>query len=245
MLDILVVEDNREIGKILADFLRKEHYVVSVAETGEKALELFERYGAKLVILDLMLPGIDGFAVCSRIRESSNAHILIASAKTQKEDKLKGLNLGADDYIDKPYDMDILLAKIHGIFKRKYAMEEIICEDLKLNTVAQTVYLRRGERNKEEKHGTADGGQMQEKEQTDWKLVETTAKEFELLRLLVENRGVTLSKEYLFRTIWGSDSESEMQTLTVHIKWLRQKLEQDPKYPVHIITEWGTGYRFE
>lgn len=226
MLDIIVVEDNKEIGRLLADFLRKERYMVSVAETGEKALDIFERYGAKLVILDLMLPGMDGFAVCSKIRERSNAHILISSAKTQKEDKLKGLNLGADDYIDKPYDVDILLAKINGIFKRKYAMEEIVCDDLKLNTVTQTVYRSQN---------------------TDscWMKIETTAKEYELLKLLMENRGVTLKKEYLFRTIWGSDSESELQTLTVHIKWLRQKLEKDPKHPAHIITEWGMGYRFE
>ena len=226
MLDIIVVEDNIEIGRLLADFLRKERYMVSVAETGEKALDIFERYGAKLVILDLMLPGMDGFAVCSKIRERSNAHILISSAKTQKEDKLKGLNLGADDYIDKPYDVDILLAKINGIFKRKYAMEEMVCDDLKLNTVTQTVYRSQN---------------------TDscWMKIETTAKEYELLKLLMENRGVTLKKEYLFRTIWGSDSESELQTLTVHIKWLRQKLEKDPKHPAHIITEWGMGYRFE
>ena len=228
MLDIIVVEDNKEIGKVLSDFLQKEHYTVSVVETGEKAIALFERYGAKLVILDLMLPGIDGFAVCSKIRESSNAHILIASARTQKEDKLKGLNLGADDYIDKPYDVDILLAKINGIFKRKYAKEEIVCDNIKLNTVTQTVYLAIG----------------MEPDRS-WQQVETTTKEFELLKLLMENRGVTLKKEYLFRTIWGSDSESEMQTLTVHIKWLRHKIEKDPKHPVHIITEWGTGYRFE
>ena len=228
MLDIIVVEDNKEIGKLLFDFLQKEHYTVSVVETGEKAIALFERYGAKLVILDLMLPGIDGFAVCSRIRESSNAHILIASARTQKEDKLKGLNLGADDYIDKPYDVDILLAKINGIFKRKFSQEEMISGDIKLNTVMQTVYLAIGT-----------------EPERSWQPVETTAKEFELLKLLMENQGVTLKKEYLFHTIWGSDSESEMQTLTVHIKWLRHKIEKDPKHPVHIITEWGTGYRFE
>ena len=99
MLDILIVEDNKEIGGLLETFLRKENYVVSVADSGEKAIKLFEAYGAKLVILDLMLPGIDGFAVCSKIRETSNAHILIASAKTEKDDKLKGLNLGADDYM--------------------------------------------------------------------------------------------------------------------------------------------------
>ena len=220
MLDILIVEDNKEIGGLLQAFLQKENYAVSVAETGEKALDLFERYGAKLVILDIMLPGMDGFSVCSKIREDSNAHILVASAKTDKEDKLKGLNLGADDYIEKPYDIDILIAKINGIFKRKYAQEIITCGNLKLNTVSQTL-------------------------QVDDKDVVVTAKEFELLKLLIENKGVTLKKEYLFSTIWGSDSESELQTLTVHIKWLREKIEKDPKKPDHIITVWGVGYRFD
>ena len=125
-MDILIVEDNKEIGKLLETFLRKENYIVSVAESGEKAMRLFEMYGAKVVILDIMLPGIDGFAICSKIRETSNAHILIASARTDKDDKLKGLNLGADDYIEKPYDIDVLIAKINGIFKRKYARETIV-----------------------------------------------------------------------------------------------------------------------
>ncbi len=220
MLDILIVEDNKEIGELLQTFLRKENYAVSVAETGEKALELFERYGAKLVILDIMLPGMDGFSVCSKIRESSNAHILVASARTEKDDKLKGLNLGADDYIEKPYDVDILIAKINGIFKRKYAQDIIVEGNLKLNNVNQSLMV--GERE-----------------------VVVTAKEFELLKLMIENKGVTLKKNYLFDTVWGSDSESELQTLTVHIKWLREKIENDPKKPEHIITVWGVGYRFE
>lgn len=220
MLDILIVEDNKEIGALLCDFLRKENYVVSVAEDGEKAMQLYERYGAKLIVLDIMLPGMDGFAICSKIRETSNAHILIASAKTGKEDKLKGLNLGADDYIEKPYDIDILMAKIKGIFKRKYAQEEIRIGNLKLNTVSHTL-------------------------QVDDSTVDMTEKEFELLKLFMENPGVTLKKEYIFNTIWGSDSDSEMQTLTVHIKWLREKIEEDTKKPKHIMTEWGVGYRFE
>lgn len=123
------------------------------------------------MVLDIGLPGLDGFSVCSRIRETSNTHILIASAKTGKESTLKGLQIGADDYISKPFDVDILIAKINGIFKRKYVREEIICNNLKLNTVTQT--------------------------------------------------------------------------LTVHIKWLREKTEKDPKKPEHIITVWGTGYRYE
>lgn len=220
MLDILIVEDNKEIAGLLCDFLRREHYIVSVAENGEHAMELYEKYGAKLILLDIMLPGMDGFAVCSKIREKSNTHILIASAKTEKNDKLKGLNLGADDYIEKPYDIDILLAKIRGIFKRKYALEEIVEGNLRLNTVNHTLWVN-------------------EKE------IDVTIKEFELLKLLIQNKNVTLKKEYLFHTIWGSDSDSEQQTLTVHIKWLREKVEEDPKKPRHIITEWGVGYRFE
>lgn len=220
MLDILIVEDNREIGSLLGDFLRKENYVVSIADTGEKALDIYERYGAKMIILDIMLPGIDGYAVCSKIRENSNTHILIASARTDKEDKLKGLNIGADDYIEKPYDIDILLAKIRGIFKRKYAIEEIVEGNIRLNTVARTLTV-------------------------DEKSVEVTDKEFELLRLLIENKNSTLKKEYIFNTVWGSDSESEIQTLTVHIKWLREKIEKNPGKPEHIITAWGVGYRFE
>lgn len=220
MPDIIIVEDNKEIGTLLCDFLRRENYTVSLADTGEKALSIFEQYGAKLLVLDIGLPGLDGFSVCSRIRETSNTHILIASAKTDKESTLKGLQIGADDYISKPFDVDILIAKINGIFKRKYAREEIICNKLKLNTVTQTL--------------TVDG-----------KAVSVTEKEFQLLRLLVENKGITLKKDYLFNSVWGSDSESEPQTLTVHIKWLREKTEKDPKKPEHIITVWGTGYRYE
>ena len=220
MLDILIVEDNAEIATLLCDFLRRENYMVSVANTGEKAIDIYEKYGAKLILLDIMLPGLDGFAVCSRIRESSNAHILIASARTEKNDKLKGLNLGADDYIEKPYDIDILIAKIRGIFKRKYGQSEIVEGNIRLNTVQQSIYV--------------DGQKK-----------EVTEKEFELLKLLIENKNVTMKKEYLFNTVWGSDSDSEIQTLTVHIKWLREKIEEEPKKPKHIITEWGVGYRFE
>ncbi|MBQ7765853.1 MAG: response regulator transcription factor [Lachnospiraceae bacterium] len=220
MLDIIIVEDNKEIGTLLCDFLRKENYAVSIADTGEKALALYEKYGAKLIVLDIMLPGMDGFAVCSKIRETSNTHILIASAKVEKNDKLKGLNLGADDYIEKPYDIDILIAKIKGIFKRKYGQEEIVEGNLRLNTVQQSLFV--------------DGQKK-----------DITEKEFELLKLLIENKNVTMKKEFLFNTVWGSDSDSELQTLTVHIKWLREKIEEEPKKPKHIITEWGVGYRFE
>lgn len=219
MLDILLVEDNKELADLLCDFLRAENYTVSVAESGEKALQLYQRYGARLLVLDVMLPGMDGFAVCTKIREESNTPILVVSAKTEKDDKLTGLLAGADDYIEKPYDIDILLAKIAGIFKRRYAQDEVISGDLRLNKAGRTVYK----------------GEQQ---------LSVTVKEFDLLLCLVENQGKVLNKEYLFRKIWGSDSFSEQQTLTVHIKWLREKIEADPKHPVRIQTVWGVGYKF-
>ena len=220
MVDILIVEDNKEISSLLKDFLVKENYIVSVAETGEKALSLYEKYGARLVLLDIMLPGIDGFNICSKIRENSNTPIFILSAKIGKEDKLNGIILGADDYIEKPVDIDILLAKIKGIFKRRYDIDKIVEGNLTLNIATQKLTVE----NKE---------------------YELTTKECELLKILIENKNTTLKKEYLFNTIWGSDSDTEFQSLTVHIKWLREKIEEDPKNPKHILTVWGTGYRFE
>ncbi|MBQ4284015.1 MAG: response regulator transcription factor [Lachnospira sp.] len=219
MTDILIVEDNKELSMLLRDFLEAEGYVVSVADSGEKALHLYEKYGARLVVLDIMLPGMDGFAVCARIRENSDTPILIVSAKVDKEDKLNGLILGADDYIEKPYDIDILIAKIRGIFKRRLALDEISSDNLVLNRADRTV-------------------------KKDGKPVDMTAKEFELLELFIENKGKVLNKDYIFNRIWGSDSFSEQQTLTVHIKWLRQKIEEEPKNPQRIQTVWGVGYKF-
>lgn len=219
MTDILIVEDNKEIAELLCDFLRNENYTVSVAETGEKALALYQRYGARLIVLDVMLPGVDGFAVCQEIRRESNVPIIIVSAKGEKDDKLNGLILGADDYIEKPYDIDLLLAKIGGIFKRRYASDEIDEGNLRIDRLNRTAYK--------------DGARL-----------EMTAKEFELLLLLAENKGRALGKEFIFNRIWGSDCFSEMQTLTVHIKWLRQKIEDDPKEPRRLLTVWGVGYKF-
>ena len=219
MTDILVVEDNIEMGTLLCDFLKAEGYSVNHCADGESALTAFES-GARLVVLDVMLPNLDGFGVCKKIRETSNAPIIIVSAKTEKDDKLNGLILGADDYIEKPYDIDILLAKIKGIFARRYNSDVLSDGFLKIDRSKRTVC------------------------KGDY-LLDLTQKEFDLLSLLVENTGKTLSKDFLFNKIWGFDSFSEPQTLTVHIKWLRQKIEANPKKPEHIVTVWGVGYRYE
>ena len=220
MVDILIVEDNRELCGLLCEFLRTEGYLVSTADTGEKALSLYEKYGARLVLLDINLPGIDGFAVCKRIREKENTPIIILTARCDREDKLNGIVLGADDYIEKPYDIDILTAKIKGIFKRRLAIDNLSDGGITLD-FAQNTVMKNGRQ------------------------ISVTAKEFELLHLLIANKGQTMNKNLLFDRIWGADSESELQTLTVHIKWLREKIEDDPKNPVHILTVWGKGYRWE
>lgn len=219
MVDILIVEDNEELARLLRSFLLDAHYTVCIAKSGEEALQIYGQCPAKLVVLDIMLPGMDGFAVCKSIREASDTPILIISAKNQKEDQLSGILLGADDYIEKPYDIDILLAKISNIFKRRYAQDALVDNGLRLDKIRRTV--------------SKDGA-----------VLELTAKEFELLRLLMENKGKVMRKEYLFNKVWGIDSFSEPQTLTVHVKWLRQKIEDDPKHPKRIVTVWGVGYQY-
>ena len=219
MVDILLVEDNAEICDLLADFLRAENYTVSIAKNGEKALSLYEKYGARLVLLDINLPGMDGFSVCEKMRKNDNIPIMILTARTDRDDKLNGILLGADDYIEKPFDIEILIAKIKGIFKRRLAQDIISDGDITLNISNGTV----------QKNG---------------ELISFSAKEFELLQILMQNKGQTLSKEFLFDHVWGIDSGSEMQTLTVHIKYLREKIEDDPKDPQKIITVWGKGYRW-
>lgn len=220
MADIIVVEDNVELGELLSDFLRAEGYDVYLAESGEEGLEIYNSEGAKLVILDVMLPGMDGFGVCCRIREQDNTPILMLSARGGKEDKLNGLLQGADDYMEKPYDIDLLLAKVQGIFKRRYSLDEIIEGNLRLKKKERRIYLEDRE-------------------------IPVTAREFDLLLYLMENKGKVIPKEELFSKIWGFDSESEPQTLTVHIRWLREKLEKNPQKPERILTVWGIGYRFE
>lgn len=219
MADILIVEDNEELAGLLRDFLQAEGYSCETARSGEKAIQRWEENPARLIVLDIMLPGMDGFAVCQKIRENCDVPILIVSARTAKDDKLNGLILGADDYIEKPYDIDIMIAKIKGIFKRRYSVDEISDGDIRLNRADRTAYK-------------AD------------KKLDLTAKEFDLLLLFLENKGKVLKKEYLFHQIWGLDSFSEPQTLTVHIKWLRKKLEEDPGSPKRILTVWGVGYQF-
>lgn len=224
MIDILLVEDEMELAILMRDFLENHGYVVKWVSTGEEAVDYVTNHRVKLVLLDIMLPGIDGFSVCSSIREKGNIPILIISARIGREDKLNGFTLGADDYIEKPVDIDLLLAKIGAVLQRAYQVESekelIVSGELTVDKIKRQVLLK-------------------------GKPVELNTKEYELLLLLVRNPRKTLHKDYIFGEIWGADCFSENQTLTVHIKMLRKKLEQEPKNPQRIQTVWGVGYRYE
>ncbi|MDF2590261.1 MAG: transcriptional regulator [Anaerocolumna sp.] len=224
MTDILIIEDNLELAVILGDFLSRDGYTLMHVDSGEKALAYLRENTVKLVLLDICLPGMDGFGVCQTIRATLNIPILIMSAKVEKSDKLAGLELGADDYIEKPFDIDILLAKIKANLRRSYDRKEssklLIDGNITIDLDATCVYFKSF-------------------------LLETTIKEYELLKIFLENPGKTLRKEWLFNKVWGVDSFSEPSTLTVHINKLREKIEETPKQPKRIITVWGVGYKYE
>ncbi len=224
MVDILIIEDNIELGTLLKDFLKREGYTTYHAQSGEEGMRSLSLESVKLVLLDIMLSNLDGFGVCRMIREKGNTPIIIMSAKIDKEDKLAGLELGADDYIDKPFDIDILLAKIRGLLWRSYGAKE----------QQQILYDGNIEINKTAMSVKKDGEKLT-----------MTLKEYELLVLFLENEGKTLQKDWLFNKVWGLDSFSEPSTLTVHINKLRDKIEVNPKKPERIVTVWGVGYKYE
>lgn len=224
MVDILIIEDNIELGTLLKDFLKREGYTTYHAHSGEEGMQYLSFESAKLILLDIMLPNLDGFGVCRMIREKRNTPIIIMSAKIDKEDKLAGLELGADDYIEKPFDIDILLAKIKGLLWRSYDAKEqqqiIYDGNIEINKTAMSV-------------------------KKDSEKLAMTLKEYELLVLFLENAGKTLQKDWLFNKVWGLESFSEPSTLTVHINKLRDKIEVNPKKPERIVTVWGVGYKYE
>lgn len=223
MTDILLVEDNDELTGLLKAFLVDSGYSVLRADRGEAAVRYARRGSVRLMILDIMLPGMDGFAVCRAVRAEQNVPILIMSAKSEKQDKLMGYELGADDYMEKPVDPEILTAKVNAILQRTEGSKEaavISSGEITVDQETRTAYLKN-------------------------RPLELNVKEYELLLLFVQNAGKTLRKEYIFGKVWGADSFSESQTLTVHVKMLRGKIETCPREPRRIVTVWGVGYRYE
>ncbi|MFV0362928.1 MAG: response regulator transcription factor [Suipraeoptans sp.] len=223
-MDILLVEDNRELAQLLVMFLEKEKYRVKHVRTGEEALRYLDENEVQILILDIMLAGeIDGFTVCTKVREKNAMPILIISAISERDDQLTGYRLGADDFIEKPIDSDILVAKVNAQMARINSKEKrnyLVSGDLILDNDKRTLVINDKE-------------------------ISLNIKEQELLNLFILNKGKTLHKEYIFNEIWGVGSFSENQTLTVHINMLREKIEQNPRKPKRIHTIWGVGYRYE
>ena len=225
MTRILIVEDEESYSEPLAYMLKKEGYEAVVAATGPEGIDTFERGGADLVLLDVMLPGMSGVDVCRELRSRSSVPIIMLTAKDSEIDKVVGLEMGADDYVTKPYSGRELLARIKAVLRRRGEVEAGESDELVVGPVAMDV----------ERHVVTVGG----------KGVAMPLKEFELLEMLMRNEGRVLTRMQLIDRVWGSDYVGDTKTLDVHIKRLRAKIEPDPGSPQHILTVRGLGYKLE
>ncbi|AHI01730.1 response regulator transcription factor [Kutzneria viridogrisea] len=225
MTRVLIVEDEESFADPLAFLLRKEGFTAAVAITGQEALEEFDRNGADIVLLDLMLPGMSGTDVCKALRQRSAVPVIMVTARDSEIDKVVGLELGADDYVTKPYSARELIARIRAVLRRGGESEELLPQVLEAGPVRMDV----------ERHVvTVDGGE-----------VSLPLKEFDLLEYLLRNVGRVLTRGQLIDRVWGADYVGDTKTLDVHVKRLRSKIEPDPSAPQHLVTVRGLGYKFE
>lgn len=224
---ILIVEDERNMAELEKDYLQVNGFKIDIEETGRKALKKALKIEYNMVILDIMLPDIDGFEVCKKIREKKDIPILFVSAKTDDIDKIRGFGLGADDYITKPFSPSELVARVKAHLAR---YDRLVGKDNKENDILKVREL--------EIDRTARRAFVQGKEIT------LTSKEFNLLTFLAAHPNRVFSKEELFQKIWGMKSVGESATVTVHIKKIREKIEGDVGKQGYIETIWGIGYRF-
>lgn len=228
MSKILIVEDEEAIADLEKDYLELSDFEVTIENTGDKGLETALSDNFDLVILDLMLPGVDGFEVCKRIREEKNIPIIMVSAKKDDIDKIRGLGLGADDYMTKPFSPSELVARVKAHMAR---YDRLVGSNQKVNDIIE---IRGLKIDKTARRVYVDGEERI-----------FTTKEFDLLTFLAENPNHVYSKEELFREIWDMDSIGDIATVTVHIKKIREKIEYDTAKPQYIETIWGIGYRFK
>ncbi len=226
MAKILIIEDEKSIAELEKDYLELSHFEVSIENDGEQGLKAALSDEYNLVILDLILPDIDGFEVCKRIREKLEIPIIIVSGKSEDIDKIRVLGLGADDYVTKPFSPSELVARVKAHVSRynrltKSGENEVIqIDDISIDKTARRVYVCGEE-------------------------VFFTSREFDLLSFLASNPNRVFTKEELFKKIWGVSSIGENATVTVHVKKIREKIEKNSAKPVYIETVWGIGYRFK
>jgi two-component system response regulator RegX3 len=222
---VLVVEDEESFSDALTFMLEREGYEVAVAADGNVALEEFKKSGADILLLDLMLPGLPGTEVCRQIRTHSQVPIIMLTAKDGEVDKVVGLELGADDYVTKPFSSRELLARIRAVLRRNGELEELLPAAIEAGPVRMDV----------DRHVVTVRGEQ----------IPMPLKEFDLLEILVRNSGRVLTRAQLIDRVWGSDYVGDTKTLDVHIKRLRAKVETDPAHPVHLVTVRGLGYKYD
>jgi len=222
---ILVVEDEESFSDALSYMLRKEGFEVSVCANGPDGLEEYDRSGADLLLLDLMLPGLSGLEVCRQLRQKSDVPVIMLTAKDAEVDKVVGLEIGADDYVTKPFSARELVARIRAVLRRRGETDEMPTAVLESGPVRMDV----------DRHVVTVNGSS----------TPMPLKEFELLELLLRNAGRVLTRGQLIDRIWGSDYVGDTKTLDVHVKRLRAKFEPDPGRPRHLLTVRGLGYKFE
>lgn len=229
MAKIAVIEDDRTLADLLKYNLSREGFSVTIAGNGNSGLELIRRDKPDAIIMDVMLPGMDGFELTRMLRKESTVPVLLLTARTDEIDKVLGLELGADDYLTKPFSMRELLARVKVMLRRgEMARQGAVAGEgsaIKLGDIALDPV----------RHVITVGGSA----------VEVTPKEFDLLHFLMVNRGQVFSREGLLDRVWGYDYPGDTRTVDVHVRWLRQKIESYPSSPKHIITIRGVGYKFE
>jgi len=225
MTRVLLVEDEESFSDPLSYLLRREGYEVEVAADGPTALAAFDRSGADLVLLDLMLPGIPGTEVCRQLRTRSTVPVIMLTAKDSEVDVVVGLELGADDYVTKPYSARELLARVRAVLRRRAEPEDLVPSAVEVGPVRMDV----------DRHVVTVRGEA----------VRLPLKEFELLELLLRNAGRVLTRGQLIDRVWGSDYVGDTKTLDVHVKRLRAKVEEDPSDPRFLVTVRGLGYKVE
>jgi two-component system OmpR family response regulator len=225
MAKILIVEDDRNLLSTLKYNLQKEGYTTITAVDGAEALDVARREKPDLILLDVMLPKLSGFEVCRILRQEMTVPILMLTAKDEEVDKIVGLEIGADDYMTKPFSMRELLARIRAMLRRadmavQTSVESLTIGDLEIDEARHQAFLK-------------------------GKPLELTPKEFELLLFLARNKGLVFNREQLLDKVWGYDYAGETRTVDVHIRWLRQKIETDPAHPRLLLTVRGAGYKLE
>lgn len=227
MTSVLIVEDEESLADPLAFLLRKEGFEATVVADGPSALAEFERSGADIVLLDLMLPGMSGTDVCKQLRARSSVPVIMVTARDSEIDKVVGLELGADDYVTKPYSARELIARIRAVLRRGADADD--------GTIADGVLEAGPVRMDVERHVVSVNGEQ----------ITLPLKEFDLLEYLMRNSGRVLTRGQLIDRVWGADYVGDTKTLDVHVKRLRSKIESDPANPVHLVTVRGLGYKLE